>query len=232
MSLPISNTEHVYRQLRHEIITGGLAQGERLLIRGLCEQFGTSNSPVIEAIRRLEQEGLVVSRPNAGAQVQEWSLQDVVRSYLVREMMDGVAARLFAEYATAEQRDELVRLTEEFRQTALNKGTMRSLEADAAYHLHVISATLPLPIQKTMESVYAITMAHVNNARKIFSAEETSEFHDHLTAALLGSDPEEAEKAARDHARAALNTMVRCRLVEEQDVPASIKLTGDMLMEV
>lgn len=220
MSLPISNTEHVYRQLRRQIITGELAPGERLLIRGLCERFGTSNSPVIEAIRRLEQEGLVVSRPNAGAQVREWSSAEVVRSYMTRNAIDSVAARLFVEFASDEQRDMLRSLNEKYREIALESAKERC-EADANYHMHIVSSVMPEPVQKLMEVLYAITMTLHNTMPDVKSVSPLPSTHDELTEILTGDDPEAAERAAFYHL-CHFSELAEIGLVREEDIPRSI----------
>lgn len=231
MSLPISNTEYVYRQLRRRIITGELAPGERLIIRGLCEQFGTSNSPVIEAIRRLEQEGLITSRQNAGAQVTEWNAQDVVRSFLTREVNDGLAAQLFVECATAKEQDQLVQLNESYHQAAQTKDAIRVREADTNYHLHIICCTFPMPMQKAMESTYAITMTHYSNHATV-SAQFREDTHDELTDIYLGDDPEIAARAASEHVRGALSHVVRMGILRSEDVPVSIALETSSLVDV
>lgn len=228
MPLPISNAEYIYRSLRLSIINGELAQGERLLIRTICEQFGTSSSPVIEAIRRLEQEGLVTSRPNAGAQVTEWSGKDVVHSYIVREALDAKAARLFVDCATPEQRQRLIELNEKFHEASRNQNVVQVREADTAYHQHIICCTLPLPIQKAMESVYAITMAFISNQPN-FSQLFREGMHDEMTDVLLGDDPVAAEIYVRTSMRRALEKLIQFGIVDERDVPVSVE--ADILME-
>jgi|GEM_PF-6685506 len=230
MPLPISNAEHIYRSMRRSIINGELPPGERLLIRALCEQFGTSSSPVIEAIRRLEQEGLVVSRQNAGAQVMEWSAQDVVRSFLTREVNDGLAAQLFVECATAKEQDQLVQLNESYHQASRTKDAIRVREADTNYHLHIISCTFPMPMQKAMESTYAITMTHFSNHAVTVPAQFREDTHNELTDIYLGNDPELAARAAREHVRGALSQVVRMGLLQSEDVPASIVLETNNLV--
>jgi len=229
MPLPISNAEHIYRNMRRSIINGELPPGERLLIRAICEQFGTSSSPVIEAIRRLEQEGLVVSRQNAGAQVQEWSAQDVVRSYLTREAVDGMAARLFVKFATDDQRMKLSELNEGYHQAARSKNLALVLEADTAYHTHIIQCTLPLPMQKAMESIYAITMTfYCNNPLTPISFDEN--VHDDMTDALVGDDTERAYCSVQEDVEAKLRRLVELGIANQKDIPAFVR-SGGVLME-
>lgn len=217
MSLPISNAEHIYRSLRRSIIHGELAPGERLLIRAISEQFGTSSSPVIEAIRRLEQEGLAISRHNVGAQVQEWTSQDVARSFLIREINDGLAARLFVECATDAQRDKLVQLNDNFHLAARGQNTVLVREADTAYHLHIISCTLPLPMQKAMETTYAITMTYFNKTPDMLQM-FLEDVHDEMTDLLLGNDPIAVEKYVHASIRQALQQSVEAGTIEPKDV--------------
>lgn len=226
MSLPISNAEHIYRNMRRAIITGEMEPGERLLIRAICEHFGTSSSPVIEAIRRLEQEGLVVSRHNAGALVQKWTSQDVVRSYITREAVDGVAARLFVECASDAQRDKLVMLNDHFHLTARGEDAVQVREADTAYHMHIISCTLPLPMQKAMEATYAITMIYVNNMPNMPHM-FLEEVHDEMTDLLLGDDPFAAEEHVRGTIQDTLRRAVAFGNIEQKDVPAFVGLEAN-----
>jgi DNA-binding GntR family transcriptional regulator len=225
MSLPISNAEHIYRSLRRSIIHGELAPGERLLIRAISEQFGTSSSPVIEAIRRLEQEGLVVTRTNAGAQVKEWSSSEIVRSYMTRNAIDGVAARLFVEFASNKQRDTLRDLNEKYRQDVLNESSLQWCEADANYHMHVVSSVMPEPVEKLMEVLYAITMTLHNTIPGIKTVFPLPSTHDDLTEILTGDDPEAAERAAFYHV-SKFNQLAEMGIIHEEDIPRSIMNTA------
>lgn len=229
MPLPISNTEYVYCNLRREIIYGELEPGQRLLIRELSQRFGTSNTPVIEAIRRLEQDGLIVSRVNAGAQVREWTAQEIVRAYLTREVVDGVAARLFVAFATDEQRAELTRLNENYHRVVEGDETAtQRREAEAAYHLHVVQATLPWPMQNAMESICAITMTFLSAFPSALSQPYDPCSHDALTGVLLGDDPQAAETKAREHVRGALNHLLEINVLEASDVSNTVELTESL----
>ncbi len=97
----------VFNTLRRAILTGQLKPGERLMEVHLANKLGVSRTPIREAIRKLELEGLVVMIPRKGAQVAkitEKSLQDVLE---VRRCLDALIAELACERLTGEQLREL-----------------------------------------------------------------------------------------------------------------------------
>ena len=90
----------VYGALRHSIIRGGLAPGARLRADALAKQMNVSRTPVREALRKLEVEGLATMSPRRGLIVREWSETDLIESSQIRAVLEGLAARLAAENAT------------------------------------------------------------------------------------------------------------------------------------
>jgi DNA-binding GntR family transcriptional regulator len=97
----------VLDSLRQGIISGRLAPGARLTERELTEMLGVSRTVIREALRQLETEGLVANVPNKGPIVRELSLSEARDLYLIRGVLEGFAARLFAERANADAIDAL-----------------------------------------------------------------------------------------------------------------------------
>ncbi|NLG80651.1 MAG: GntR family transcriptional regulator [Firmicutes bacterium] len=95
--------EKVYARLRKAIVEGYFAPGERLVQDKLAEQLGVSRSPVREAIRRLESEGLVEVTPVRRVTVINMPLDEAVGLYDLREVLEGLAARLAARNITPDQ---------------------------------------------------------------------------------------------------------------------------------
>src|SRR5689334_6479515 len=89
--------EVVRQQITQAIITGVLKPGDKLVEARLGEQLGVSRVPLREAFRRLEQIGLVEKIPNRGTFVSTLNEQDVKELHTVRELHEGLAARLLAE---------------------------------------------------------------------------------------------------------------------------------------
>jgi GntR family transcriptional regulator, trigonelline degradation regulator len=95
--------QQVLDGLRQAIIAGRLVPGARLTERELTEMMGVSRTVVREALRQLETEGLISNIPNKGPVVRTLSLDEARDLYAVRAVLEGFAARLFADKASAEQ---------------------------------------------------------------------------------------------------------------------------------
>ena len=105
--------ELVFDALREAILSGTLKPGDRLMEVQLAEEMGVSRTPVREAIRKLELEGLVVMVPRKGAYVSGLSLKDAADLFEIRQSLEGLAASLAAERITDE---EIKMLEDSFKQ--------------------------------------------------------------------------------------------------------------------
>lgn len=131
----------VFNTLRRAILTGELKPGERLMEVHLANQLGVSRTPVREAIRKLELEGLVIMIPRRGAEVAkitEKSMQDVLE---VRRALDVLSAELACERITEEELEQLERACREFENAVATQDTAEIARADVALHDIIIRAT-------------------------------------------------------------------------------------------
>lgn len=99
--------ERVYGLVRRAIVDGRVSAETRLVETEVAQALGVSRNPVREAIRRLQQEGLVVVRPRIGVFVAGLSTKDVEDTYIVRGNLEGLASALAARHATAEELESL-----------------------------------------------------------------------------------------------------------------------------
>src|ERR1019366_169992 len=99
-----------YVTVRERILKGELAIGQVISRRKVAAELGMSFLPVTEALIRLENEGLLESRPRVGTRVRVPTRQDIEGHYVVREALEVQAARLFAERAERGERAELMKL--------------------------------------------------------------------------------------------------------------------------
>src|SRR4051795_5687385 len=104
--------ERVYREIRERILTGAYGPGFRVVIDALAEEFGVSALPVREAIRRLEAEGLVIYRPNAGAQVAPVDPGAYDEEMTVLAVLEGYATALAAHELSAADMEQLTAINE------------------------------------------------------------------------------------------------------------------------
>ncbi|MCI5721562.1 MAG: GntR family transcriptional regulator [Firmicutes bacterium] len=126
--------ELVYEELKKEILTGRIAPGTRMMEVELADEMGVSRTPIREAIRKLEKEGLVIIEPRRGAYASSISVKDMVDTLEVRENLEGFAAAMAAEKMTDEQIEELLRLADEYADAVTANDPIKVLYMDEAFH--------------------------------------------------------------------------------------------------
>lgn len=204
-----------YRRLIDEIRRGELAPGARLREIELAERLGISRTPVREAIRRLEADGLVVHLARQGAAIRSLDGAEVIELYEMRGVLEGTAARLAARAASAVELDELAAINAELATAApgpqaqeLNRQFHRTL-LDAARNRFLVKAMNAL--QKTLLILGPSTLEDA--AR---TAEATAE-HAAILEAIRGHDGLAAELAMRGHIEAALR--IRLKAMRGRETP-------------
>lgn len=131
----------VFNTLRQAILRGELKPGERLMEIQLANKLGVSRTPIREAIRKLELEGLVLMIPRKGAEVAditEKSLKDVLE---VRRALEELSVKLTCDRITKEEIKELEQAAENFRKTLKSKDITEIAEADVRFHDVIYTAT-------------------------------------------------------------------------------------------
>ncbi|MDD6221894.1 MAG: GntR family transcriptional regulator, partial [Lachnospiraceae bacterium] len=150
----------VFQTLRQSILTGQMEPGERLMEVQLAEELGVSRTPVREAIRMLELEGLVVMIPRRGAQVAAITEQDLRDVLEVRATLERLAVRLACERFTEEGYRNLEKANREFAHLARlkNKSVVDITNADVHFHDVIYQATgnrrLIQIVQNLQEQMY------------------------------------------------------------------------------
>lgn len=131
----------VFNTLRQAILRGELKPGDRLMEIQLANKLGVSRTPIREAIRKLELEGLVLMIPRKGAEVAEItekSLRDVLE---VRRALEELAVQLACEKITKEEIRELERVAKEFQQVVNSSDITEIAEVDVCFHDIIYTAT-------------------------------------------------------------------------------------------
>ncbi|MBE3574753.1 MAG: GntR family transcriptional regulator [Firmicutes bacterium] len=126
--------ELVFESLRQAIMTGQLRPGERLMEVQLANELGVSRTPVREAIRKLELEGLVVMIPRKGAYVSRMSTRDIQEVFEIRATLEGLAATLAVERATEQELDELQALLGRIAECIARNDVKTMVEVDTEFH--------------------------------------------------------------------------------------------------
>lgn len=131
----------VFNTLRQAILRGELKPGERLMEIQLANKLGVSRTPIREAIRKLELEGLVLMIPRKGAEVAEITEKNLRDVLEVRRALEELAVRLTCERITAEQIEELKVTAREFETATKSNDVTKIAEADVKFHDVIYMAT-------------------------------------------------------------------------------------------
>src|SRR5579872_6939677 len=107
-------SESVYFEFRRSIASGEFKPGQPLIVRNMAAKFKVSRTPVIEAIRRLERDGLVRVAPKWGATVKDWHWDEIEEAVYIRRALESEAAWLFVERAVPDAKRRLQQLNELF----------------------------------------------------------------------------------------------------------------------
>lgn len=200
-----TTADAAYSALRQSILQGDLAPGERLRSDALANDLKVSRTPVREALRKLEAEGLV-ERSGSGLIVREFSERDLTELFYVREALEGMAARLAAENATPGEISEIRELLDDM-ETLGQRGELVALRAlTAEYHRLVGRAAHNGRLLQSLEHL----LAHVRQMQTSTllniqgRAAEALKEHRDLLQAIEARDAESAEKVAREHRRKTL----------------------------
>lgn len=131
----------VFRTLRKAILKGDLKPGERLMELQLASKLGVSRTPIREAIRMLEQEGLAVSIPRKGAEVAKMTEKDMEDVLQIREALDDLAVQVACDKMTEEQLAELTLKMHHFENAVQDDQLEKIVEYDVAFHELIYEAS-------------------------------------------------------------------------------------------
>jgi DNA-binding GntR family transcriptional regulator len=182
--------QQVIELLRTAIISGRFEPGQRLIESALSAEFGTSRGPVREALRQLENEGLVMSFPYRGAVVLGVSDEEVHEVLIpIRLTLERHSIARALETMTDDDFAELAKQIWLMEQAGKANDLLKLVEADLTFHEIVISASGQLHTVQIWRTIGPRIRAYFYRYERVRSFEETVEEHRELLAALQTRDP-------------------------------------------
>lgn len=205
----------VFQKLREDILSGRYKEHEELKEVAIGEELGVSRTPVREAFRQLELEGLIQIVPNKGAYVTGITAKDVKDIYMMRSLLEGLCARLATEKITKEQLEEMEEniYLAEFH---ASKGHMDQMaELDNRFHEILYEACDSKMLEHTLRDYHQYVLrvrqkTLANNTRGLASNNE----HQQIMEAIKAGDAGKAEQLANMHILNAYDNMVKNGLNE------------------
>lgn len=193
----------VFQKLRESILTGMYKEGEELREITIGEELGVSRTPVREALRQLELEGLVKIIPNKGAYVTGISGKDVQDIYKIRSMLEGLCAKWATEHITPSQVEELeeIILLSEFHSGKETDGKMKQVsELDGKFHKVMYEASNSRILEHLLSDFHKyVQMARKASIKEKDRVEKSIQEHRQILDAIKQKDGARAERLANTH---------------------------------
>ena len=213
--------DRVFEQLRRAIVEGEIPAGSKISEPEMAARYGISRGPLREAMRRLESTHLVERRPNLGARVVTLSSDQLIEIFLVREALEGMAARLAAAQMSDEAIEELKDLMEEHR-----RGVARDFwqayfqkEGDMDFHYRIVQGSG----NRRLIGILCDDLYHLARMYRCQfgmggdRARDALREHELVVEAISDRDGELAELLMRRHIRASRRS-VEARLAAQPNV--------------
>jgi DNA-binding GntR family transcriptional regulator len=200
----------IFETLRKSIVSGDIKPGERLMEVTLAEQMGVSRTPVREAIRRLEAEGLVTMIPRKGTYVSELSIKDMMDVLEIRCSLDRLATTLATKHIESSQIKSLESIHKQYV-TNVEKGNIEgAIRKDVEFHDMIYSVSgnprLVGVAGSLREHVYRFRVAYMTDTN---IAENVLHEHEEILNAIRNSQDTKAAELAERHIRHQMESIIK-----------------------
>lgn len=208
----------VFKQLRTDILSGKYKDNEELRENTIAKEYGVSRTPVREAIRQLELEGLVITIPNKGAYVNSIKRKDVEDIYAIRSLLEGLCARWAAENITKEQLERVEEILFMTRYHLEHEHFDQLYEYDGKFHEALYSACNSPILNHLLSDFHE----YIQNVRKRALKDKTRAFqcqeeHEAILKAIRDCEPQEAASLASLHIQKAAENIIHKKLNSENE---------------
>ena len=192
----------VFQSIREDILSGRYEQNTELKEAAIGAELGVSRTPVREALRQLELEGLVTIIPNRGAYVNMITAKDVQDIYVIRSMLEGLCARWATQSITAEQLDSMEETLCLSEYHTSKKNYEKLYELDSLFHEQLYEAggsrILNHILSDFHDYVKMVRKATISTSSRFVTSTEE---HRAIFEAIKEKDPDKAEALAKEHVK-------------------------------
>jgi DNA-binding GntR family transcriptional regulator len=195
----------VIAEMRRRIISGEIATDVNLSELTLAEEFGVSRTPVREALKQLQTEGLVEIRPRVGTFVTTPSRREITELFEMKELLEGAAARLMAQRGRVPELDRLEENLREEDDAVTRDDRVRYAELVQEFHdLLIVGSD-----NNKLEAHYRILMNQLAYSRLVATSlsqpgrpAQSDQEHHRVVELIIAKDGDSAERVMREHVRA------------------------------
>lgn len=190
----------VFNTLREAILKGDFAPGERLMEKQLAERMGVSRTPIREAIRKLELEGLVIMVPRKGAEVARITGKDISDVLEVRATLEALAVKLACKKMSDQELKDLEVVNDAFKKAADSKDVKTLIEKDVEFHDIIFHSSdnekLIQIINNLREQIYRFRVEYIY---KMTSYDGLVSEHEEIVKAMIARKGKDASNIAQEH---------------------------------
>lgn len=200
---PVTTVERIADELRRGIKTGRFAPGQRLIEADLTRLLNVSRGPLREAMARLAGDGLVRIEPNRGVTVRALTREEVQSIAAIREMLEGLAARLAAENIDRDgRRAEFRRAWQDMTSERARSDPGDYVDANERFHTTIVRIGGNAPLAQLLEQLRTPLFRFQFRSRfTMTNLARGHQDHSAIAAAILAGDADAAERAMRRHLR-------------------------------
>ncbi|PAD77131.1 MULTISPECIES: GntR family transcriptional regulator [Paenibacillus] len=195
----LSLRDEVYHALKKSIITLELQPGQRLSDKELADQFGISRTPVREALKRLEDEGLIGSLPGSSTFVAPIQFEEAKHAFTVVAALHALAARLACPIMQEEDIAALEAINEELRLAIEQGDVIQAIEADTRFHHVFLDAAanpeILLAMERCVPKIHRLEVAQFNHVKGIGSVAQ----HRRILSALRNKEYEKTVRLVEEN---------------------------------
>lgn len=209
----------VIAAMRSRIISGEVVSGAALSELALADEFGVSRTPVREALKQLQTEGLVEIRPRVGTFVTAPSRREITELFEIKELLEGAAARLLAQRGRVRETDALIVNLEQADEAVRKEDRLRYAELVHEFHDLLIEGADNSKLQahyRTLMNQLAYARLVQTSLAKPGRPLESDREHHQVLNLILEKDGESAERVMREHVRASRRALLEGLPVTEQ----------------
>ena len=190
-------SSQVYRALKDMIVNYRFSPGSKLNVEKLVKEFSVSRTPIWEAVRKLEQEGLLESIPNRGVFMVEMTLPKALQLYQAREVLEGLAGKLAASNINDKMLSKMEECLEDLKKVIEEEDPIGYSKLDFNFHALIYEMSGNPFVQEILESIKNKMRPFVPLAKP--SLARGYEEHKKFLEALRSKDQDTAEKAIQQH---------------------------------
>lgn len=191
----------VYRELKSMIVDRKLKPGDKILQEKISREFGVSRTPLMCALKKLEQEKLVQAVPRRGFYVRRFTKEEVLEAFELREILEGLAARRAAHVISPVQAEKLRGFFKDADPSDSANSIKRYAEEDRRFHQYLVELGGFDLLNDILENYNIITVSYRIDVMEglVRHPRETLPEHHALIDAIATGKTDQAEKLARQH---------------------------------